>query len=265
MLTPGQPLTVAVLAATLIAVLTVLVLRAIRKDRREYSRFKRYRTTRRRQAMFRKWVIESFAVFGGASVVVLALTWKQLPLLLADVEAWPAVVWLRAVTSDPLVTGVMIAVTAVLLVGSVVVLHFARGSTEVPTIGDITALLPRNRAELRWGAALSVNAGVVEELMFRLAMPLLLFGVTSNAVVAVAGSIVVFAALHLYQGVAGIAGSAVIGAVLMAVFLGTGSIVAAIALHIFIDLRSLLLIPVVVFGVHRIAPKPAAARAAKRD
>src|SRR5690606_29000321 len=95
------------------------------------------------------------------------------------------------------------------------------------------------------------NAGVVEELLFRLALPVLAFAVTGNALVAVVGSLAVFAALHLYQGVAGIIGSAVIGALLMAVFIGTGSILAAIVVHVFIDLRSLVLIPVVVFGVHR--------------
>lgn len=261
MLTPGQSLTAALLAATLIALLTTLVVRAIRKDRREYSRFKRYRTTRRRQAMYRKWLIESFAVFGGASVVILALTWRHVPLLLGDIAAWPAVEWVRRVTSDDLVAGIVIGVVLAIVVGSVAALHFARGSDEVPAIGDITALLPRNRVELRWGAALSVNAGVVEEIMFRLALPVLIYGVVGNAAVAVVGSIAVFASLHVYQGVAGVLGSAVIGMLLMAVFLGTGNIVAAIIAHALIDLRSLVLIPVMVFGVHRIPGRRVTPRA----
>ena len=53
----------------------------------------------------------------------------------------------------------------------------------VPTLSarDIHALLPRNRGELRYGALLSVNAGVVEELLFRLAFPVLIFAATDSA------------------------------------------------------------------------------------
>jgi membrane protease YdiL (CAAX protease family) len=120
----------------------------------------------------------------------------------------------------------------------------------VPTIGDIHALLPRNRAELKFGWALSINAGVVEELLFRLAMPALIFAVVGDALVAISVSLVVFGALHAYQGVGGVIGSFVIGVVLMAVFLATGTILWPILVHAVFDLRSLVLIPVVVYQVH---------------
>ena len=55
------------LAAALLAtgLLVLFLVRAIRKDRREYARFRRYRSTVRRQAMLRRWLIESLALFGG--------------------------------------------------------------------------------------------------------------------------------------------------------------------------------------------------------
>ncbi|PWB97251.1 CPBP family intramembrane glutamic endopeptidase [Salinibacterium hongtaonis] len=253
MLTPGQPHVHIVLAVALALLLAGLTLRAVRKDRREYGRFKRYRSTVRRQATFRKWLIESFLVFGGASVVILALTWQFIPLMLADVETWAATRWWRDLMLAGGMTASVIvwAAGAAIAIGAVGAIWLARASDEVPAIGDISAILPRNRQELRWGAALSINAGVVEELMFRLALPTLIFGITGSALIAVGASIVIFGALHLYQGVAGVIGSMLIGLVLMVLYLASGSIVLAIAVHAAIDLRSLVLIPMVVFGVHR--------------
>ena len=111
--------------------------------------------------------------------------------------------------------------------------------------------MPRNRTELRFGALLSINAGVVEELLFRLALPALIYGVVGNAVAAILGSLVLFGALHVYQGVAGVIGSTIVGALLMFVYLASGSILVAMAVHTLIDLRSLVLIPVVVYKVHK--------------
>lgn len=256
MLSPGLPHVQVALAVVLALLLAGLTMRAIRKDRREYGRFKRYRSTVRRQATYRRWLIESFSVFGGASIVLLALTWQFVPLLLADVESWTVMQWWRGLmeAGGTLATVIVWAAAAAITIGAVGAIWLARSSDEVPAIGDISALLPRNRQELRWGAALSINAGVVEELMFRLALPTLIFGITGSAMIAVAASIVVFGALHLYQGSAGVIGSMLIGLVLMALFLASGSILVAIVVHAAIDLRSLVLIPVIVFGAHR---KPA--------
>jgi membrane protease YdiL (CAAX protease family) len=136
--------------------------------------------------------------------------------------------------------------------GTVLAVVLARNAGEVPTIGDIGALLPRNRAELGYGAALSVNAGVVEELLFRLAVPALVFGASGSAPVAVIASLLLFGALHFYQGWPGVVGAVAIGALLMTLYLATGSILVPIVAHVLVDLRSLVLIPMLVFGVHRV-------------
>src|SRR5690606_21159292 len=125
-------------------------------------------------------------------------------------------------------------------------------SVEVDTLGDIGALLPRNRAELKYGWLLSVNAGVVEELLFRLALPATLFAVWPNAAFAVVTSLVVFGVMHAYQGVAGALVTLVVWAVIVAVCLLTGRSVWAILLHALLDLRSLVVIPLVVQRVHRV-------------
>ena len=253
MLSPVSALTPYILGVVLAGLLAFMAVRAVRKDRREYSRFKRMRATKRRQKVFRKWVRESFLTFGGSAVVVLLLVWQFVPLFLDAVNRWDFVADARRAFADSgtLGVGIVVGLVLSLVVGTMLIVVLARKETEVASIGDVQALLPRNRAELPYGAALAVNAGVVEELLFRLAMPALIFGVTGSAVAAVVGSLLVFALLHVYQGVAGIVGALVIGTLLMAVYLATGSILVAIVVHALFDLRSLVLIPVVVFGVHK--------------
>ncbi len=251
MIPVDAPSTPWILGAVLVAVLGMLAWRAATKDRREYQRFKRYRSTQRRQAMFRKWLFESFGWFGGAAVVVLVLVWGFVPGMLEQVETWPPMASFRQVMAESgLVSGLVVGGAIGLLVGVIALVFFGRNATDVPTIGDIHALLPRNRAELKFGWLLSINAGVVEELLFRLALPALIFGVFGNALLAVSVSLVVFGLLHAYQGVGGVIGSFVLGVILMAVFLLTGNILWPILVHAVFDLRSLVLIPLVVYQVH---------------
>lgn len=252
MLAPSSPSTPIVLGVALVALLVLLTIRALRKDRREYQQFKRYRGTIRRQRMYRKWLIDSFRTFGGTGVVVLLLAGNQVPLLLADVNSTGWVAAARtAFAASEVAVAVVTGILVLLVGGMLLAIYAARHIGEVPAVGDIQALLPRNRAELRYGALLSVNAGVVEELLFRLALPALIYGATANAAAAILGSLAVFGALHVYQGVAGVVGSTIVGGLLMFVYLATGSILAAMAVHALIDLRSLVLIPVVVYKAHR--------------
>jgi len=256
-LSPAAPLTPWILGAVLVALLAFMTFNAVRKNRRDYSTFKRQRSSKRRRKTFRKWLRQSFLNFGGAAVVVLLLSWQFIEPFQEAVDAWPWVEGARQIFSDSGWIGpaIVVALIALLVVGGVLGIFAARSeisnASEVPSIGDVQALLPRNRAELKWGAALAINAGVVEELLFRLALPALIFGVTGSAIAAVAASILIFGFLHIYQGLPGIIGSVILGAAFMAIYLSTGSIVVAIVVHALFDLRSLVLIPVVVFGVHK--------------
>ena len=241
----------------LVALLVLLVARAVRKDRRDYQRFKRFDGTADRQRMFRKWLIDAFATFGGSATVILALSWQFVPRLLDAVRSWPVGRWFAGVVgTSGVVPGIALGVAIVLVLGTIGAVYAARKTDDIPTIGDVGALLPRNRGELAYGAALSLNAGLVEELLFRLAIPALIYGVVGDAVVAVVASVVLFGGLHIYQGAWGIVGSMTIGSLLMALYLTTGNILVPIIAHALIDLRSLVLIPVMVFRVHT---KPASA------
>ena len=255
MLAPDLPFVEWILAAVFVALLTFLAVRAQRKDRREYQRFKRYRSTERRQAMYRKWLRESFIIFGGLAIVLTLLVWQFVPLLLADINTWDVIRNARAWYDSlgPLSIPLTLALAFVVLVLPILLLFLAR-KQEVTSIGDIQALLPRNPAEVRLGALISLNAGVMEELVFRLAVPALLYGAFGNAVVAVLVSVLMFGSLHAYQGAAGVIGTTFVGALLMALYIATGSILVPIIVHVLIDLRSFVFIPVIVIGVGRAVP-----------
>jgi membrane protease YdiL (CAAX protease family) len=251
-LSPVSPLTPYLLGVVFALLLAFMVVNAVRKDRREYRRFKRMRSTSRRQKVFRKWLRQLFLAFGGSAAVVLALAWQFIAPFQDAVDEWGFVRDARLSFADsgwvgPTIATVVVVIVVGVLVGGIVL---ARTEPEVPALGDVQALLPRNRAELRYGAGLAINAGIVEELLFRLALPALIYGFSGSAVAAVVVSIVIFGLLHVYQGVAGIVGATVLGAVFMAMYLGTGNILVPIVVHALFDLRSLVLIPMVVFQVH---------------
>jgi len=254
MLDPTWPWTRVILWLALAALLAVLVVRTIRRDRREYQRFKRYRSTVRRQGMFRKWLLESFLQFGGLSVALLLLAGFAVAPLAAQLAEWPGVRDLRsfAVTDPGVLWGAVVGVFVGLGILTLLGARAARKEQDVVTIGDIQAMLPRNRQELRLGALLSINAGLVEELMFRLAVPALIFGASGSAIAAVVFSVLLFGALHAYQGIAGVIGTTVIGAIMMLLYAVSGTIVVPMIVHALFDLRSLVVIPMAVYGVQRI-------------
>lgn len=246
MLDPTWAFTPIILWALLAGLLALLILRTALKDRREYQRFKRYRTTLKRHAMLRKWLLDSVWSIGGVSVVVLVLAWKYVGPLLAELQGWlpleSGLVW-------GILTGAVVSFSALTVVG---ILSARKSPDDLATLGDVAAMLPRNRQELRLGWLLSLNAGVSEELMFRLAMPALVYGATGSAIAAVAVPVLLFGFLHVYQGVAGVIGTTLIGGLFLLSYVATGSILVPIILHVLFDLRSLVLIPVAVYGAHRV-------------
>lgn len=234
-------------ALALLGVVTgVLVWRAIARERRDYARFKRLRSTAARQKVYRRWVIEAFLALGGLSVATILGSWGSIDALLEGAQEWTPIAAARDVLAGPFGILIAVGITVVVLGFLVLPIVVLRGTPidEAPALGDIRALLPRTRGELPYGVALSVNAGVVEELLFRLGMPALVFAVTGNALVAFVAATLLFGVLHVYQGPTGVVLSTVLGVVFGCLYLVTGSILAPIVLHALIDLRSMVLIPI---------------------
>jgi uncharacterized protein len=105
-------------------------------------------------------------------------------------------------------------------------------------------ILPVTPEERAWFALVSVTAGICEEVLYRGFLIRYLSNGPWHAGlwIALAIASISFGLGHGYQGLSGIIGTAVLGAVMAAIFLATGSLWLPMALHAIIDLRILLLL-----------------------
>ena len=112
------------------------------------------------------------------------------------------------------------------------------------------SIIARNSSERRLAAVLSLSAGINEELFFRAFLPVVIIGLIGSdlAILAIVISVVIFGAVHLYQGLRGIMLTGIIGVVMMVVYLATGSIFWPIILHIIMDIRSTVVISYLAYG-----------------
>ncbi|PRY65043.1 CAAX prenyl protease-like protein [Glaciihabitans tibetensis] len=240
------------LLSLLILVVAVLVARAISRERREYGRFKRLRSSKARNRVYARWLRESFFVFGGLSAVILLASSQYVSPALQDARAWAPMAWALEVVTNPVGTAITTAVAVVVVLALVAPILLLRNHQDaIPTVGDVAALIPRTRSELPYGAALAINAGLVEELLFRFSIPALIFALVGNGAVAFFASALLFGMLHLYQGPAGVISSTILGLVFTVIYILSGSILLVIVIHALFDLRSLVLIPVVITKVWR--------------
>jgi membrane protease YdiL (CAAX protease family) len=108
---------------------------------------------------------------------------------------------------------------------------------ELASQPDVRMILPATGREARVFAGLSITAGICEEVLYRgyLLWYLQSLGLGRGAVVV---AIVAFGITHSFQGIRGIIGTGVMGAVFMGVYLLTNSLVAPIVLHATVDLAN---------------------------
>lgn len=235
----------------LLAACAVMIALFLKYDRRAYERFKLLTATADRQRHFCYWIIEAALLFGGGALLGLsvlgrlpALSGRGMPAEFTPIaKAVPSIPIAEHVSEFLVGAGIGLCIGAV---GLIVVLRFMKkkgAPAKTLTLGDIEPILPRNNAERVWAALIALNAGWSEELFFRLLLPLLLTLATGNVVIAFAVAIAIFGIVHLYQGVAGIFATALLGAVFAGIYLATGNIWIAAAVHAFVDLNGLLLQP----------------------
>lgn len=217
-------------------------------DRAEYARFKALADTRDRQARYRIWAAKSFAIFMGLPLAGLALLGRLEALWHFPSEFLPAAARMPWLESDDGGLRGPVLIVAGLLAGGVLggVLAARKGAkAKAPVLGDIEPLLPRNGAEIAHGALLSFNAGLVEEVFYRLYLPLLIVAAGAGAVTAFVVAGLIFGIVHLYQGWVGVLATTVLGTILTGVYLLSGSLAAPILLHILVDLNGLVVRPLV--------------------
>jgi membrane protease YdiL (CAAX protease family) len=204
---------------------------------------------------YRRWVGQGWLWAAAAVALVAALPGvgvASLGLRGADLAGIGSSVWREtAPTSagDGLET--LAGVLTGLLVGTVVLVVLARlvarrtGGRSAPIAGAaaVMPMLPTT-SRGRWGwSALALTAGVTEEITFRglvlLTVAVLLPDADPRVVVVVAA--VLFGLAHAYQGRLGMLATGLVGAALAGLYLGTGSLLVPMVLHVLVDLRPLLL------------------------
>lgn len=109
-----------------------------------------------------------------------------------------------------------------------------RSSLEA-SLGDFAELLPRSHREERWFRLVSLNAGITEELIFRGFLYWYLVELTNPGWAAL-GTIAVFTAAHLYQGVRQLPGIAAMSAFFIVLYLVGDAIWLPIVLHAVVDM-----------------------------
>jgi uncharacterized protein len=142
--------------------------------------------------------------------------------------------------------GYLVCLVVPLAVVGVVLRYRARHGDSVPGQQVVAALLPVTAEERRWAAIVAVGAGVSEELLFRglfiaaVVGPLGL-GVWPAAII----TSLMFGVVHVYQGMAPAVALTLFGLVLSWFYLLGASLIPVMLLHVAIDLRGLVLVPLV--------------------
>lgn len=108
-----------------------------------------------------------------------------------------------------------------------------------PGADSLDVLAPRTRGERRLALATSVTASVCEELLYRAFLVALGVAVGLPLWVAAVLAVLLYALAHIYQGWWGLVGPGLFGALFMILYLGTGSLLVPVILHLLIDLRAL--------------------------
>jgi uncharacterized protein len=227
----------------------------VRNDASEYAAFKRLTSSSDRQRCYRRWVLKSFLVLFGTTIVSLLILRELQALITLPAEFIPLAARVGAhmpltqmLDKSFLIGFACAAAVTGILIG---VLLAKKLKTSHAVLGDIEPLMPRNAAETGWAALLSLNAGLSEECFFRLLLPLLLAGVLHNPLLAFVIATILFGLVHLYQGVAGVVMTTLAGAVFAGLYLWTGSLLITMAAHAGLDLFGLVVRPTFMRLLHR--------------
>ncbi|MBS1029311.1 CPBP family intramembrane metalloprotease [Gluconobacter albidus] len=110
-------------------------------------------------------------------------------------------------------------------------------------LGDFSALIPRTLPEAGLAFLLCLNAGLGEELFFRLALPLLASQLTESLIAGAALSTLLFGGMHWYQGRKGVLITTVIGLIFMLRALHGTPLIWLMGFHTLMDVIALLVRP----------------------
>ncbi len=134
--------------------------------------------------------------------------------------------------------GVAIVIFALVVASTVAIWRLDR---PIPVVGGdhVRVMVPARRSERVWFLVLALAAGICEELLFRGLLPALLSALLHepSGWLVILLAAVAFGAAHAYQGTAGVVVTGLLGALLGAIYLTTGSLFVVMVLHALIDAR----------------------------
>ena len=193
-----------------------------------------------RARFYRSWTVQGWLLmFAVLALVFGILRWTPAHIGLR----WPQVDFHAG---SGFVAGMLGAAVAGLLLGVVMARRQAatgKAPTAPAVTGDVLRMLPRTPRERRGFALLSLTAGITEEVIWRgfLLTALAVVFPHAPAWLLLLPMALVFGWAHLYQGWSGVLVTAILGAILGGVYIGTGSLLLPIVLHALVDLRALLI------------------------
>ncbi len=116
--------------------------------------------------------------------------------------------------------------------------------TTVKALSRLDFFLPATREERGWFAAVSVTAGICEEILYRGFLVRYFadhqWHIGLTVAVIICG--VCFGMAHTYQGVGGMISTGLMGIIMTLFFFATGSLFLPMLMHAFLDLNVLLLL-----------------------
>lgn len=193
-----------ILQAGLVVLYSFMLWYEVRIGLAEYAAFKLFTETSDRQRLYRRWLLRGFLVFLISAVAGLAILGRWHSLMSLPDEFRGVSQNLQALLPDVhfspgFLAGFGISICCGAVLGGVIAAKLADGGRSM-ILGDVQSLMPRNWPETGHTLLLSLNAGLGEELLFRLFLPLLLTLLCGNAIFAFLLAGAVFGLMHVYQG-----------------------------------------------------------------
>ncbi|MGH9598223.1 MAG: CPBP family intramembrane glutamic endopeptidase [Terracidiphilus sp.] len=233
--------------AVLFVLSIVMLVYFIRHDLADYQAFCRLTATKDRQRRYRAWIATGFLLFFLYPLLGLAVLHQIAAPIHFPSRFGPAALALRShLPVGQYITAFLVGAGSSVVAGILLGIFLAsrRKRTRWPlALGRIEPLMPRNKSELVHTAALSLNAGLSEEVFFRLFLPLLAMELHFGWLAAFLLAALLFGVTHIYQGAIGVAATTVLGLLLTAVYLASGSLWVAAGLHAGLDLVNIVVRP----------------------
>ena len=216
-----------------------------RNDVRNFRRFREIEDSSVRRRQFLRWAAKACAMFLGVPVAGLAILGRLDALWSFPREFWEVGMEMPQFDTGGAMTGAAIgAVIGGAILGAFIAIRRGKPVRQ-PKGLDIAPMLPRNRAELLHLVPLVVNAGISEEIFFRIYLPLLLMLAGADGWIAFGASALIFGVLHRYQGWLGVLMTAALGGVFTMLYLGSGGLLLPVLFHVLINANALLFRPAV--------------------